>query len=413
MIKVMSTEERERNNKIKAKLSGLGIDPSWFNEVKSCMEENGYGINQIATKVLPHIQEQIKLTKQREALKEKEIRRKEHDRKEQFELIKPKYLEFRNKAFCDILIKINAHELNLENCREISKLLIDKKFILYYKAGVKKYAIKIVILTGIVYGTIYYVFDSVKKASDFQQNIIVAVICFILFLPRAFKISNTPVVLETRDIFSGTIFSEQDIDLSILEYNKKFLKLIEYSLEENRSSFDKTLEEIYILEPSSPPPLPKEVNPTKLTNLDHDDCENINIIGALKSSHNTKHVIAHVYAQTPAMLESEGKQSYLSADSELIITKGVEHLPPPITPARAPNKIVTGVCGILLGFLGVHKFILGYSRAGLIMLLVSVLSCGIMAPIFGIIGLIEGILYLVKSDDEFVRIYVVGRKDWF
>ena len=47
------------------------------------------------------------------------------------------------------------------------------------------------------------------------------------------------------------------------------------------------------------------------------------------------------------------------------------------------------------------------------MLLVSVLSCGVAAPVFGIIGLIEGILYLVKSDEEFVRIYVDGRKAWF
>jgi hypothetical protein len=31
----------------------------------------------------------------------------------------------------------------------------------------------------------------------------------------------------------------------------------------------------------------------------------------------------------------------------------------------------------------------------------------------GIIGLIEGILYLTKSDDEFVATYVVGRRGWF
>jgi hypothetical protein len=30
-----------------------------------------------------------------------------------------------------------------------------------------------------------------------------------------------------------------------------------------------------------------------------------------------------------------------------------------------------------------------------------------------IIGLIEGIIYLTKSDEEFVRIYVDGRKEWF
>jgi hypothetical protein len=31
----------------------------------------------------------------------------------------------------------------------------------------------------------------------------------------------------------------------------------------------------------------------------------------------------------------------------------------------------------------------------------------------GIIGLIEGILYLTKTDEEFVRLYVDGQKMWF
>jgi hypothetical protein len=30
-----------------------------------------------------------------------------------------------------------------------------------------------------------------------------------------------------------------------------------------------------------------------------------------------------------------------------------------------------------------------------------------------IIGIVEGILYLTKTDDEFVKTYVVGRKGWF
>ena len=94
-------------------------------------------------------------------------------------------------------------------------------------------------------------------------------------------------------------------------------------------------------------------------------------------------------------------------------------VPPTIGPAqstlaaRASNKVAAGICGILLGSLGVHKFILGYQGAGLIMLLVTVLSCGIAGMVMGLIGLIEGILYLTKSDEEFVRLYVDGRKEWF
>ena len=88
--------------------------------------------------------------------------------------------------------------------------------------------------------------------------------------------------------------------------------------------------------------------------------------------------------------------------------------PPPSTSnPRASIKIAAGICGILLGSLGVHKFILGYTGTGLIMLLVTLLTCGIGGFVMHIIGLIEGIIYLCKSDDEFVRVYVDGRKEWF
>ena len=77
------------------------------------------------------------------------------------------------------------------------------------------------------------------------------------------------------------------------------------------------------------------------------------------------------------------------------------------------NKVAAGICGILLGALGIHKFILGYTKEGVIMLAVTLLTCGIGGTVIGVIGLIEGIIYLTKSDQEFVRIYVTGRKGWF
>ncbi len=79
----------------------------------------------------------------------------------------------------------------------------------------------------------------------------------------------------------------------------------------------------------------------------------------------------------------------------------------------ADKKVAAGICGILLGALGVHKFILGYNTEGIIMLAVSLVTCGIGAPIMGVIGLVEGIIYLTKSDDEFVAEYVSGKKGWF
>jgi len=78
----------------------------------------------------------------------------------------------------------------------------------------------------------------------------------------------------------------------------------------------------------------------------------------------------------------------------------------------ADKKIVAGILGIVVGGFGIHKFILGYQREGLIMLLVSVLSCGMLAGVMHIIGIVEGIIYLTKSDEDFVRTYVQGQKGW-
>ncbi|MCX6894088.1 MAG: TM2 domain-containing protein [Verrucomicrobia bacterium] len=82
-------------------------------------------------------------------------------------------------------------------------------------------------------------------------------------------------------------------------------------------------------------------------------------------------------------------------------------------PAGAEKKIAAGICGILLGALGIHKFILGYTKEGVIMILVTVLTLGLGGFIMGIIGLIEGILYLTKTDDDFVKTYVQAKKGWF
>ena len=89
----------------------------------------------------------------------------------------------------------------------------------------------------------------------------------------------------------------------------------------------------------------------------------------------------------------------------------------------ADKKIVAGICGILLGGFGVHKFILDYQQEGIIMLAVSLVSwvitfvtCGIGAPLVmipGIIGIVEGIIYLTKSDEDFVNTYIINKRPWF
>jgi TM2 domain-containing membrane protein YozV len=96
--------------------------------------------------------------------------------------------------------------------------------------------------------------------------------------------------------------------------------------------------------------------------------------------------------------------------------------PPPYAPTDS-KKIAAGICGLLLGGFGVHKYILGLNSAGTIMLcctlgswIITLITCGIGAPltlVMHVIGIIEGIIYLTKTDAEFYQLYVVQKKQWF
>jgi TM2 domain-containing membrane protein YozV len=91
-----------------------------------------------------------------------------------------------------------------------------------------------------------------------------------------------------------------------------------------------------------------------------------------------------------------------------------QYTPPPAG-GGAPQdvsqkKLIAGLLGILLGGLGIHKFYLGITTPGIIMLVLGLVTCG---SISGIIGLIEGIIYLTKSDQDFYQTYVIEKKQWF
>jgi TM2 domain-containing membrane protein YozV len=99
--------------------------------------------------------------------------------------------------------------------------------------------------------------------------------------------------------------------------------------------------------------------------------------------------------------------------NRIMSTEPVPTPPPSCKIPGSEKKLVAGLLGILLGYLGVHKFYLGYTKEGLIMLLCFVCTCGFAGIIIGPIALIEGILYLTKSDEEFVNTYVTNKKGWF
>ena len=91
------------------------------------------------------------------------------------------------------------------------------------------------------------------------------------------------------------------------------------------------------------------------------------------------------------------------------VTNPNENWNQPQAPYQDNKKIAAGVCALLIGGIGVHKFILGYNKEGVIQILLSVVSCGIL----GIIPFIEGIIYLTKSDSDFFQTYQVNKRGWF
>jgi len=73
------------------------------------------------------------------------------------------------------------------------------------------------------------------------------------------------------------------------------------------------------------------------------------------------------------------------------------------------KKVIAGILAILFGGFGIHKFVLGMNKEGIILLVATFVTCGLAS----VIGLIEGIIYLTKTDEEFYQTYQVQKKPWF
>ena len=81
-------------------------------------------------------------------------------------------------------------------------------------------------------------------------------------------------------------------------------------------------------------------------------------------------------------------------------TRPTEDWNQPTHPQQENKKIVAGICGILLGGLGVHKFILGYTNEGIIMLVISVL--GIALSCFFIPIFFLNIFFSISYSNSFI-----------
>lgn len=85
------------------------------------------------------------------------------------------------------------------------------------------------------------------------------------------------------------------------------------------------------------------------------------------------------------------------------------------------QKILAGILAITLGQFGVHKFLLGYTTEGAIMVIITFV--GYLTACFfvgyfliiaiALIGFIEGIVYLTQSNSEFYRNHILKNKPWF
>jgi len=97
-----------------------------------------------------------------------------------------------------------------------------------------------------------------------------------------------------------------------------------------------------------------------------------------------------------------------------------------VIPAFVPgnsNRITAGILGIFLGQFGVHKFVMGLNSGAVVMLCISLagyvlgFGCCILIAfgplVMAIFGLIEGIMYLCCTDEEFYMRYVVQKRQWF
>ncbi len=128
--------------------------------------------------------------------------------------------------------------------------------------------------------------------------------------------------------------------------------------------------------------------------------------GAKKLKDKAKEIVKDIDEST-----QEFQEEAKSAASEF--TEGAKDAYEQITSEQRSKRIVAGIVAILFGYLGIHKFILGYQKEGIIMLVVSLLSFGFLALVVGLVGLIEGIIYLSKSDEDFFQTYQIGSKPWF
>lgn len=91
--------------------------------------------------------------------------------------------------------------------------------------------------------------------------------------------------------------------------------------------------------------------------------------------------------------------------------------PPVLTNTNSCSKVVAALFAIFLGAFGIHKFYMGKTNWGIAYLLTSTIggciTCGMATMAVGVVGLVEGIIFLSASDADFQTKYVQSPpKSW-
>ena len=65
------------------------------------------------------------------------------------------------------------------------------------------------------------------------------------------------------------------------------------------------------------------------------------------------------------------------------------------------SRGIAGLLAILVGAIGVHYFYIGKTGAGVVFLLATLVSCGLLGVVTEIVSLIQGILFFTSTQEEF------------
>lgn len=70
------------------------------------------------------------------------------------------------------------------------------------------------------------------------------------------------------------------------------------------------------------------------------------------------------------------------------------------------SRGIAGLLAILMGWCGLHYFYIGKTSAGVLFLLIAILSCGVLATVTTIVSIIQGVLFFTSTQEEFEQKWV-------